>query len=341
MSARRRRKRTGRRRVSLRIGAAAAALVAAFCAFSVWFVRHPRAWHEQTAESWPGFVTSPLYRAGNAICNITDGLGWTGHDAVYSYDVEAPSGSVLFAGAPRRTGAPAPDDITVLDRGNFKLGWSPKLRHPVWCAYRVAKEALHEVGRRPPFSRDKSAPASPAPSDYARSGYDRGHMAPNYAIASRYGAAEQKATFLMSNVAPQTPSLNRGPWREMEHRIADLWTARYGEIWVITGCIPDAGGETICGTGIDVPASFYQIVVAQEGLDVRALAVHLPQTVRGDAYPARYITSIDEIEELSGLDFLPDLPEFIQSPLEAEVPSRLWPVRLRDIIRLVALRFRR
>ena len=42
---------------------------------------------------------------------------------------------------------------------------------------------------------------------------------------------------------------------------------------------------------------------------------------------------------MAGLDFLPDLPEFIQSPLEAERPTRLWPVRLSDIFSLFLLRF--
>ena len=131
MSAHRRRKRSGRRAVSLAAGALLVALTSAYCALAVWFVHHPSAWHDQTAAEWPSFVTAPLYCVGNAVGNVTDGLGWTGHDAVYEYDVEAPSGSVLFAGLPKRTGAPAPDDITVLHRGNFVIGWSPRLRHPV------------------------------------------------------------------------------------------------------------------------------------------------------------------------------------------------------------------
>lgn len=281
---------------------------------------------------YPSIVTAPLLSVGNAVGDITDGLGWTGHDAIYEYDVEAPEGEVLFAGAPRRTGSPAPNDIVVLDRGEFKIGWSPKLRHPVWCAYHVAKEAKYPVGQRPNFSRDRSVPSAPAPSDYEHSGYDRGHMVPNFAIKTRYGDDDQRQTFMMSNIAPQRPALNRGVWRDVEHRIAQLWTARYGEIWVIVGCIssPDSL-ETVSGTDVDVPQQFYQMIVAQEGMDVRALAILLPQDVPYGAYAARHLISIDELEKLSGFDFLPELPEFIQSPLESELPSRLWPIRWQDI----------
>ena len=88
-----------------------------------------------------------------------------------------------------------------------------------------------------------------------------------------------------------------------------------------------------------MPDAYYQIVVAQEGMDVRAFAVLLPQTIKWRAYAARHLISIDELEEITGFDFLPELPEFIQRPLESELPSRLWPVRLRDIFRQIALRY--
>ena len=286
-------------------------------------------------------MTGPLFWLGNPLGDITDGLGFTGHDAVYEYDEEAPAGEVFFAGAPERTGSPAPKDIVILDRGVFKVGWSPSLKHPVWCAYHVPAEAKFEDGVRPNFTKDPDADSCPTPSAYDRSGYDRGHMVPNHAIDTRFGTAAQKLTFRMSNIAPQSPALNRGVWRDVEHRIANLWTARYGEIWVIVGCIPGTSGETLSGTPIDVPDAFYQLIVAQEGLNVRAQAVILGQNVSWNEWAARNLISIDELEELTGLDFLPDLPAFIQDPLEAELPTRLWPVRLRDLPKQILLRYSR
>lgn len=340
MSAKRRRKsKRNSRKVSLRSGIVLLVLAVAFSAVSVWFVHHPRRWIERKCADYPSFVTAPLLSVGNAVGDITDGFGWTGHDAIYEYDVEAPAGEVLFAGAPRRTGSPAPNDIITLDRGEFIVGWSPKLRHPVWCAYHVAKEARYDVGTRPNFSKDRNVFSSPSPSDYEHSGYDRGHMAPNFAIKTRYGDKEQRQTFLMSNIAPQRPQLNRGVWKDVEHRIAQLWTARYGEIWVIVGCVSSPGNpETISGTDIDVPEQFYQIVVAQEGMDVRAFAVLFPQNVPYGTYAARHLISIDELEAITGFDFLPELPEFIQSPLESELPSRLWPIRWQDMFDQIAFR---
>ena len=334
-----RKKKSKSRRIALKIGIVLVFVLVIWGFAGEWFVHHPRTWIGEKYADWPRLVTSPLFWIGNPVADITDGLGWTGHDAVYEYDTDAPSGEVFFAGAPRRTGHPAPADITILDRGHFKIGWSNTLRHPVWCAYHVIQAADHAEYKRPSFILDRSISKAPRPDDYTKSGYDRGHMAPNFAIATRYGEDEQRKTFMMSNIAPQSPALNRGVWRDVEHRIAELWTARYGEIWVVVGCIPSRNGETLSGTNIDVPEKFYQVIIAQEGMDVRALAMIFPQKISWHAWAARNIISIDELEEMTGLDFNPDLPQFIQDPLESELPTRLWPVRARDIFKQICLRF--
>ena len=325
------------RRAACAVLGAGIAAAAVFAFAAVWFVHHPKGWIDERRDSLPRFVTTPLLWVGNGLGDVTDALDITGSDSVYEYDEEAPSGSVFFAGAPKRVGNVQPADIKVLDRGEFAVGWSPSLRRPVWCAYHVTPLKLYESGKRPNFTKDKEAANSPAPSAYERSGYDRGHMVPNHAIESRYGTDDQKKTFLMSNVAPQTPALNRGVWRNVEHRIADFWPAKYGEIWVIVGTVPNGRGETLSGTDVEIPGKFYQLVVAQEGMDVRALAVVFDQHISWHEWAARHIVSIDELEEETGLDFLPDLPKFIQDPLEAERPTRLWPIRARDVFRLILL----
>ena len=94
--------------------------------------------------------------------------------------------------------------------------------------------------KRPPkrpegFFTDPRTAARVESADYSESGYDRGHMAPNYAIGTRYGAAAQEETFKMSNVCPQRHRLNAGLWKDLETKIADNYTGRYGQVWVIDG----------------------------------------------------------------------------------------------------------
>ena len=326
------------RRLALKLGVVAVIVLGLWGWAGEWYVHHSRKWLDAHEKSWPRFLTTGLAYFGNPLSDITDALAITGHDAVYEYDEEAPVGSITFAGLPKRIGAPAPGDITILDRCEFIVGWSPSLRHPVFVAYHVANDKKFEDGKRPSFLIDKSVASAPRPEEYSKSGYDRGHMAPNHAIVSRYGEEARRKTFLMSNIAPQSASLNRAVWRELERRIADLWTSRYGEIWVIVGALPSSCNMRI-GGGIDVPSAFFMVVTAQEGMDVRSFAVLFPNNCPWDAWAARYLLTIDELEELTGLDFNPDLPDFIQTPLEAELPTRLWPIRKWDIFRQILIRY--
>ena len=321
---------------------AALAVFAALCVGGAWFARHPPAWIARQAASMPRFAVCTLMYFGDRTLMLTDALGWTGHDAVYDCDDPAPEGRVLYAGAPVRTGPPAPADIRTLDRGEFTIGWSDSLRHPVWVAYHVPQAARFGVGKRPPFRKDQSVSSAPAANAYARSGYDRGHMAPNYAIVTRFGPEEQSKTFLMSNIAPQSPALNRGPWRELEQRIADLWSARWGEIWVICGAISSADAktrQTLPDTQIDIPTAYWMLIVAQDADGVRALALLMPQTVHYRDFPVHRIVTIDELEAKTGLELLPEMPTYLQNALEADRPTRLWPIRALDIVKLILLRF--
>ena len=325
------------RRVAWIASIALALAAVACCAVGDWFVHHPREWLEEHR----AFYTAPLWYFGNRTAFVTDAIGWTGHDAVYDFDEPAPSNAVFFAGAPERTGDPAPKDIVTLQRGEFAIGWSPSLRHPVWAAYHVVKDARFDALKRPNFQKDRSVASCPAAADYARSGYDRGHLVPNRAIVTRYGPDAQEKTFLMANIAPQRPALNRGPWRELEQRISDLWTARYGEIWVVVGTVSPAAKRTTLenAPSIDVPEQFYMLIAAQDDDGVRALAVMLPQTADVDDFPVHGIVTVNELESATGLRFFPDMPKFLAHPLKADRPTRLWPIRLRDIVKLILLRF--
>jgi len=324
-------------RRGIRIGSIVlAVLFAALCVGGDIYVHHSPEW----LAAHRSFFTTPLEWLGNRTAFLTDALGWTGHDCVYEYDDPAPENQILFAGAPLRTGAPAPADLVTLDRGSFLIGWSPSLRHPVWAAYHVPREARFDNGKRPSFQKDRSVESSPAPSDYVNSTYDRGHMVPNRAIVTRFGPDLQRKTFQMTNIAPQRPALNRGPWREMEQRIVDLWTQKYGEIWVVVGSIPNpTAREKLPNSAVVVPEKFYMVVVAQTPDGVRSLAVLLDQNARLNDFPVHNIVTIAELEKLSGLEFFPDMPKFLKKPLKSDRPTRLWPIRFVDLIKLILIRF--
>jgi endonuclease G len=199
------------------------------------------------------------------------------------------------------------------------------LENPVWVAYRIKDvERLETPAPRPEdFVPDERTAARVSPQAYANSGYDRGHLAPNYAIATRYGVAAQRETFLMSNIVPQRHALNAGAWKEMEMRIATSYPGRFAEIWVFAGPVFGARPARL-PNGTAVPEAFFMIVVDESDGRVRAQAFLWPQETGAGADSDRFLVPIDEVERRTGLDFFPELEGAVETELEAKRGREAW-----------------
>lgn len=91
-----------------------------------------------------------------------------------------------------------------------------------------------------------------------------------------------------------------------------------------------------------IPQALYQVVVAQTQEDkILAFAVYMPQHTRRHTFARATLVSIDEIEKLTGIDFLNGLPEEVSAHLESVSPTRLWPVGLTGAFRLLWQRYRK
>ncbi len=231
--------------------------------------------------------------------------------------------TLIYGGAPRA--GEAAGTVRVLTNRGYAVGYSEARANPLWAAYRVADLArIPEAPKRPEkFEADRRTAARVGPEAYSGSGYDRGHLAPNYAIATRYGAAAQRETFLMSNIAPQRHALNAGLWQELERRIATNWPARYGEVWVLTGPVFGPQPAKLKG-GVEVPEAFFKIVIDENEGRLRTLAFLVPQETPADADPARFLTTIAEIQRRTGLDFLAELDDAAEQAVEAARAEKVW-----------------
>ncbi|MCY2928732.1 MAG: DNA/RNA non-specific endonuclease [Planctomycetota bacterium] len=223
----------------------------------------------------------------------------------------------IYGGLPKTT-----QGLKLLTNQGYLVGYSEKHRDPVWVAYRLFKVANAPAIPRPKkFTVDDRTEAKVKSSDYSSTGYDRGHMAPNHAIATRYGADAQVETFLMSNVCPQRPNLNRRVWERLEALEADDYANRFEELWVVDGPIFDDQPEKLAA-GIDVPRAFFKIIVDEAQGRPRMLGFIMPQTVRGDESPRMFLVA--DIEKQTGLDFFTDLPKDEEQKLEAQTPQEMW-----------------
>lgn len=251
----------------------------------------------------------------------------------YVYDVGQRDIHV-YAGVPRLQNYSQPLDwVHVLTSSGFLVGYSELRRNPLWVSYRVSEVKQKKHLRRPDgFSIDWRTLMRVSQDDYSRSGYDRGHLAPNYAISQLYGPEAQKKTFRMSNIVPQRQHLNRQLWQRIEEVEIDHFARRFDELWVTTGPVFDEHQEFM-KSGVEIPDAFFKIFldIDRKG-QPRVLAFLVPQNVRGTEPLNRYVVTVDRIEELTGFDFFWQLEDGLENRLESSKPDSYW--RLKDIARL-------
>ena len=234
--------------------------------------------------------------------------------------------SAVYGGAPRTLhDAPGAAGLRVLVNEGYVVGYSDAYGGPLWAAYRVRDlPTLPRPASRPEkFEMDRRTAARVKPEEYSGSGYDRGHLAPNYAIATRYGTKAQRETFLMSNITPQLHRLNAGLWRELEMKIATSYPARYSEVWVLTGPVFGDNPRRLRG-GVVVPDAFFLIVIDESEGKLRTLALIVPQEAPANAEPSSYLTSIETIQRRTGLDFLSEIEDAAEREIEAALAKRVW-----------------
>lgn len=190
---------------------------------------------------------------------------------------------------------------------------------PVWVSYTLYPEyALGCVPRSNGFAPDQSLPKGSRAelADYAKSGYDIGHVAPN-ADMSSFDQFE-KESFLLTNMFPQLPGLNRGIYKLAETSVRG-WVVQRNHPYVIyAGPIYDQNDKTIGPNKVVVPHAFYKIAIDTTTNEVAGFIFPQQAGLGNDLTKVR--APIAQIQQLSGVTFA--------YPANAtELPlDQLWPV---------------
>lgn len=224
-------------------------------------------------------------------------------------------------------------NITILENSAYTVGYDESRHNPAWVAYRLAH--FGEIGSNQKaanrdfltFKTDQRTKSLITPKSFQRSGYERGHLAPSDAIGVYYGKDAQGETFLMSNISPQEKDLNHGLWATLEVIEQNFWANRYGEIWIVAGPIFSEDSKMIGQKKISVPESFYKIYVDEEDGSLRMIAFVIPQDAKKTSALKSFLSSVQKIEELSFLDFNPDLPDEAEKELENRQATEMWQIK--------------
>lgn len=103
------------------------------------------------------------------------------------------------------------------------------------------------------FKKDPDCQLSLIPSDYVKSGFDKGHLM-NYNV-NDFDSTAAIECFYMTNIAPQYPNMNRGVWQKVERRERELLNL-YDSTYCQTGIII---GNNYQGK-LNIPEYFYKVV---------------------------------------------------------------------------------
>jgi endonuclease G len=201
-----------------------------------------------------------------------------------------------------------------------------------WVAWHLDSTWLGDVRRRNDFRADSTLPEPwyrVHHFSYRRSGYDRGHLCPS---ADRtVTPSDNSMTFLMTNMIPQAPNNNQGPWAALENYCREL-VKQQKELYIYSG---GYGSKGFLDSGrVNIPESTWKVIVVLDAgeddlrrisVSTRTIAVEMPNdnSLIGKYDDWRsFRVSIDRIESITGFDFLSAVADSIQIPIERITDNR-------------------
>lgn len=262
----------------------------------------------------------------------------TGAAPLYSPDVHLTFGNPTDAA----TDVNQPNNY-LMEKPEFALSYNRDRGTPNWVSWHLDDSWVGSLARVDTFRPDPAVPSDwyrVQATDYFNSGFDRGHMVPNADRDPATSIPINQATFLMTNMIPQAPDQNQGPWANMENYLRTLVPAN--ELYIIAGGAGTGGtGDkgvvttTIADGKVNVPAFTWKVALIlskADGNDIsrvsaatKTIAVIMPNsntlngsTIKDDDW-GNFLVSIDEVEELTGYDFFENLPDAVENSVEAGI----------------------
>ena len=215
------------------------------------------------------------------------------------------------------------DDESYLQHLAYGFVYDEEHEQAKWIAYCLTKkEALGTLERSDNFEEDQLVTSGTASDrDYAKSGYDRGHLAP--AADMRWSATSMDESFYYSNMSPQIPAFNRGIWKKLEGKVRS-WAVELDSILIVTGPILTPNLPHIGTNQVSVPRYYYKAIVDFKGSHSKAIAFVLPNS--GSKRPLmEFALSINELEKLTKIDFFYQLDDSLEKSLESVICKTCWP----------------
>lgn len=212
----------------------------------------------------------------------------------------------------------------IISHIGYTVSYNEDYCIPNWVAYELtASEVEGLESRSDKFVPDPMVTGRTATTDdYRNSGWDRGHMAP--AADMKWSRQAMVESFYLSNICPQNHNNNAGVWKKLEEATRSL-AGRFSFVYVVSGPIVGKAHLKIGPNKVAVPKAFFKCLLVADGDRWQAIGFVTPNEA-GKRPLAEYAHSIDEIEEMTGIDFFPALPDDIEALTEADFDPEIWEI---------------
>lgn len=207
----------------------------------------------------------------------------------------------------------------VIHKG-YVLSYREVYEQPEFVMYVLNYENT-KVSRSNDFKPDYSVSTKSAiPQDYYKSGYDKGHLAP--AADFSYSKELMSESFYMSNMSPQTPGLNRGPWKFLEEYFRNLGK-KYDKTYIITGPVLGTDDmselyESIGENEVKIPFLFYKCGLFIKDNEYYLISFLMPNNIISKNFKD-YQCSTNDIENLVNMNFFSFIDDEIEETLESSI----------------------
>ena len=204
-------------------------------------------------------------------------------------------------------------------REAYLVGYDAAAKIPRFVTYTLLPQnALGCFPRTNAFVADQSISGGARPDDYASTGYDKGHAAPDGDMS--WTQQVEFESFLMTNMYPQAGSLNRGIWKLLETSVRGWVVQRSQSYTIYVGGIYDNTDKRI-GKGVVVPHAFYKIVVNNTTKEVAGWRFpHITPYPNLGTDLTKFRVSVNDIQKASGVKFS------FPSGAKELAPSQEWIV---------------
>lgn len=204
----------------------------------------------------------------------------------------------------------------------YTLSYSNKDRQAEWVEYALTPEMINGfVTRKNNFKPDPLVKNNPVhTNEYTKCGYDRGHLCP--AADMKLNETAMNECFYLSNISPQQKSFNRGIWQQLENKVRE-WAIEKNGVYVITGPVLQQWCGSISNSSIGVPCLFYKIIFKETNNNKNVIAFLLPNE-SGKAPLHNYLTTVNYLENITGINFFSYLPNEVEEKLESTIDADYW-----------------